>query len=321
MFCGNCGKDISDDSIFCYSCGSKIEIKEKQETISDTHLLVSDIKNTSINNNFMQNFSEKKDDEPIVTSTDQALPPQKKILSFGLVVLLSFYGYSISQWSKIHIADFSIITIIVMILCFPLLIFLYFKLKYILLKRKYFIDKVGFSSLISGFLSLIFVMLIIGFATGIDGSIQRKYKIREMTEFSESFIKQTQEYKKQELQYSKLLMSESKTNSELKDKISIIDDYKIFLQKKNKHVMTLINFFREINSKYKKDKSVDEQINKLEIMNRDISNSSINSMDKYKQYLITGDEKYYNQVQQEYQKQQPLKFEVDQLITNISKSL
>lgn len=30
MYCPKCGKDIRDDSEFCYSCGSKIEIKETQ---------------------------------------------------------------------------------------------------------------------------------------------------------------------------------------------------------------------------------------------------------------------------------------------------
>lgn len=30
MYCSKCGKEIKDDSIFCYSCGAKVEIKEKQ---------------------------------------------------------------------------------------------------------------------------------------------------------------------------------------------------------------------------------------------------------------------------------------------------
>ena len=35
MYCSKCGKEIKDDSIFCYSCGSKVEIKEEQIPVSD----------------------------------------------------------------------------------------------------------------------------------------------------------------------------------------------------------------------------------------------------------------------------------------------
>jgi hypothetical protein len=47
-----------------------------------------------------------------------------------------------------------------------------------------------------------------------------------------------------------MMSSEQKTRSEINDKILKIDEYKNF--------MTLINFFREINSKFKHDKSVGE---------------------------------------------------------------
>ena len=36
MFCPKCGKEIKDDSIYCYSCGTKVETKGKQDMIDDT---------------------------------------------------------------------------------------------------------------------------------------------------------------------------------------------------------------------------------------------------------------------------------------------
>ena len=30
MYCSKCGKEITDDSKFCYSCGSEVEIKENK---------------------------------------------------------------------------------------------------------------------------------------------------------------------------------------------------------------------------------------------------------------------------------------------------
>ena len=35
MYCSKCGKGIPDDSVFCYSCGSKVEIKKKQDTVKE----------------------------------------------------------------------------------------------------------------------------------------------------------------------------------------------------------------------------------------------------------------------------------------------
>lgn len=34
MFCKNCGKEIRDDSQFCWDCGAKIEIKKDEQTIT-----------------------------------------------------------------------------------------------------------------------------------------------------------------------------------------------------------------------------------------------------------------------------------------------
>ena len=35
MFCANCGKEIKDGMNFCSSCGSKIEVVNKEEVIND----------------------------------------------------------------------------------------------------------------------------------------------------------------------------------------------------------------------------------------------------------------------------------------------
>jgi hypothetical protein len=321
MYCSKCGKEISADSVFCYSCGSKIEIKKEQDTIEDKTPVVIDKDKTSKMKDIKQTISEKKDESVILSTVQTPISQKKTKYSFGLLILLLFYGYSVSNWWKNNDTNISILTIIVIVLSFPLVIILYFQSRKILLKRKYFTDKVWLSSFISGFLSLIFVMSIIGFSTGIDGSIQRRNKSKEINEFSQSFIKQTKEYQEQELEYSKMMSSEPKTQSEINDKILKIDEYKNFLMKKDKNFVTLINFFRETNSKYKNDKSVDEQINKLEEINRDVQKTSLDSLDVYKKYLITGDEKYFNIVHQEYERQQPLKVDVTKLITSILKSL
>ena len=35
MFCANCGKEIKEGMNFCSSCGSKIELVNKEEAIND----------------------------------------------------------------------------------------------------------------------------------------------------------------------------------------------------------------------------------------------------------------------------------------------
>jgi len=122
-----------------------------------------------------------------------------------------------------------------------------------------------------------FIGSIIGISTGVDQSIRERNKRKEINEFSKSYIQLTKEYQKQELEYSKMFMYEPKTKSELKDKISKIDEYKNFQMKKTKNFTNLINFYRETNSKYKKDKSVDEQIDKLENINKSIFKSSMDT--------------------------------------------
>lgn len=118
-----------------------------------------------------------------------------------------------------------------------------------------------------------------------------------------------------------MMESEPKTESETNDKILKIDEFKNFLIKKNELFTSFIKFYRETNSKYNKDKWVDEQINKLEIMTRDGLKLSIDSLEMYQKCLITGEKKYYNQSQELFEKVQLLKGEVTLLITDIAESL
>ena len=318
MFCSKCGKEISDDSKFCYSCGSKTIIEKTDSVLKESGII--EIKNEVGVSSITDKVENTKEQTINNQNTSNQGGEKKRKYGYGLLVLLLFYGSLISKWMKDN-SDISIVTTIVIVLSFPLLIFLYFKSRNILLKRKYFIDKVWLSSFLSGFLSLMFIMSIIGFSTGIDRSSLNRMKIKEVNEFSESFIKQTKEYLKQESEYSKILGSEHKTVSEVNNKIVKIDEYKLFLIKKDKHFVNLINFLRETNSKYKKDKSVDEQINKLHNIISNNLNTSIYAMDMYKKYLLTNDEKFYNIHTSEFNKQNLVKNEVTKLITDIFKSL
>jgi hypothetical protein len=42
MFCSKCGKEVSGDSIFCYSCGSKVFVSKIQNPIDNTTSIVID---------------------------------------------------------------------------------------------------------------------------------------------------------------------------------------------------------------------------------------------------------------------------------------
>ena len=59
MLCSKCGKEITDYSVFCYSCGSKVEIKGKQDIVTETP---SSIVHTEITPT-LKNSSEKIIDE------------------------------------------------------------------------------------------------------------------------------------------------------------------------------------------------------------------------------------------------------------------
>ena len=132
---------------------------------------------------------------------------------------------------------------------------------------------------------------------------------------------QIETIQKREIEYSKIFEAEPKTETELKDMLSKFDEYKGFQKKKNKAFVDLIIFFREINSKYKKDKSVDEQIDRLEKIFNVSYKRSVDTIDAYKEYLITNNKKYLTYIQQEAEKQKLIKDEINKLSVDIYKSL
>jgi hypothetical protein len=65
MFCSQCGKEISDDSKFCYSCGSEVEIKKKQNTAIYNTPKVDDIKTSPLLQNKITEPSDGKGNQTI----------------------------------------------------------------------------------------------------------------------------------------------------------------------------------------------------------------------------------------------------------------
>src|SRR4030042_633638 len=123
MYCSKCGKEISDDSKFCYNCGLKIDTIKSSANIEKNTLTSQDTDKSTKR----QDAKEKN----IVTNDNQhgASFLTKRRYTWGLLVLLMFYGYSVSQWMKNPSNNYIPITTIVIILSLPLLIFLYFKSK------------------------------------------------------------------------------------------------------------------------------------------------------------------------------------------------
>ena len=114
MYCSKCGKEIKDDSIFCYSCGSRVEIKEKQVPVSDTPQKEEQETTEDIPHEKKQEIiidtpppvvdqkipPESKDseqttpdqkDEQVVSSDELQSSLKKKEWGWGWIVLVCFY--------------------------------------------------------------------------------------------------------------------------------------------------------------------------------------------------------------------------------------
>jgi len=321
MYCSKCGKEISDDSVFCYFCGSKVEIKEKSDTVKDIPPSIINTETTPE----LQNTTQETNDEQILKkylekSNSNKLKTNKEIgYGYGWLILFSFYSYGMRTYIKDN-PSLSVTGTQMLIEWIGLVgvLTFYFWFRFFLIRRNFWKGHISSSSCLSGIVSYILITFLISFSLSYMGSYE---KGKDVKSFLNNYKIESEFLKKQGLEYSKMWMSEPKTELEVKDKILKLDEYKNFLIKKDEKFKSFINFFREINSKYKKDKSVDEQINKLEIMNRDGLKISYDMTDSYKNYLITDDKKYYDQYQQEYERQQSLDNEVIQLIINIGKSL
>jgi hypothetical protein len=335
MYCSKCEKEISDDSVFCNLCGSKIE----KDSIPP------------INSNSPIKIEETEEEPPIAINNQTDLTPPLKTQyhrhdwkelyfnfsgmisrfiqrqihfkneypGYGWVVLLLFYLYGI--WKIIDKYSFIEDSFIIILLGFIVILPIYFWLRKYLIENFSWKGRIGYSSFLSGIISYILVFILVGVSIGWMGNYQNSQKLKIINEFLKSYEKQSENFQKQELEYIKMMVYEPKTKSEVNNKILKIDEYKIFIINKNENILSFINRSREINSKYKKDKLIDEQINKFEIMNNDYLKSSINYLDMYKQYLMTGDEKYYNIYEREIRKVQSTSVELIQLYKFIWKSL
>lgn len=50
MLCSKCGKEITDGSVFCYSCDPMVEIMGKQDIITHTLPSIVNIENATLQN-------------------------------------------------------------------------------------------------------------------------------------------------------------------------------------------------------------------------------------------------------------------------------
>jgi hypothetical protein len=320
VFCSKCGKEIRGDSVFCYFCGSKVEENEKQDTVTNTPPVVVNKETQVEANDIKQTISEKKY-EPVVALTDKTPLPHKNKRGWGWLILVCFYVSFILKPTDTHtltsLTVFSIKTIGLIIT-----IVFFFWLKKFLPNKGLFKIKFTPGSNATSFVSGVISFYLIGMLVfGTVGYWEGLQKDKEVKEFMNNYKGQIEMVMKQEIEYSKIMKYESQNVSELKDKISKINEYRNFQQKKNKVFLDLINFMKETNSKYKNDKSVNEQIDKLEKVFNDNYKTSVNTIDFYKEYLITGNEKYFAFYQQGYEKLQSGKDEITRLTTSIGNSL
>jgi DNA-directed RNA polymerase subunit RPC12/RpoP len=166
MYCSKCGKEISDDSIFCYSCGSRILNVEKKDVSSPPsdnidNLIISDTKEEEIT-------GDKKDNDPLSTSNTEKTIEDDAILEtflrdekdkkrrkwgWGWVVLLFMYS---SYYGKLK-RDDNLHTIIIELLGFVIMLILYFWIKNYF--RNFYDDYKP--SLISGLISIFSISFIV----------------------------------------------------------------------------------------------------------------------------------------------------------------
>lgn len=316
MFCSKCGKEISDDSRYCYNCGFKIDFVKSSENVEKDSISPINIETYTTHKDTEEGSSIKNSNQ--TDSSPSIITKHDIKKGYGWFVLLWIYGYGMLVNSKSDQYSGEVYSLILPLLGLVVIFPIYFWFRKYLIKKNFWKGHVGSSSCLSGIVSFILVNSLVVGSVSFIGSHQ---KGKEINEFMKSFKEQAEILKKQDIVYQKMLEYEPKNMSELKEKMLKIDEYEKYLVKKNNNFVSLTNFLRQTNSKYKKDKSVDEQIGKLEKITGDVLKTSIYSMGMYKKYLITGDERYSNIVQKEYDKQPLIKDEISKLVTNIIKSL
>jgi len=316
VFCSKCGKEIRTDSVYCYSCGSKVEENEKKDAVANTSPVVVNKEPSIETRNSLQETIGKN-----ISSSSSKTNENPNILSkygIGWIILLSLYGSGMTSYFKNHPYPVTILSMAILFSSLILLLIIYFRFRTYLLKKDFWRKNKDYSSLFSGIISYFLVgSLVVGSINYLSNNEKRK----GIEIFMGNYKGQIEMIKNQEIEYSKIMKYEPQNISELKDKISKINEYRDFQKKKNLTFLVLINFMRETNSKYKNDKSVNEQIDKLEKMFSDSYKTSVNTIDFYKEYLITGNEKYLTLYQQGYEKLQSGKDEITKLTTSIGNSL
>lgn len=178
MFCSKCGKEITDDSKFCCSCGSTVEIKEKQDTINDTR---------------QKEEQDTKEKSSIINNNQTDLNPPLKTKhdikrGYGCLVLLFFYGYSISLYSKKNPFIGEIYSIIIIFLGLLVIYPIYFWFRNFLIIKNFWNGHIGSSSLLSGIITYILVGSLVGGSIGFIGSYEKR---KEINQFTKDSVKQT----------------------------------------------------------------------------------------------------------------------------------
>lgn len=286
--CKFCGNNTVDNIDSCWSCGMSRDGVEPQNS-GEIH-------------------SAKEGAANGETST-----------GYGWFILFFLYGaVGLPNYFKYNHYPVTIVSMVITFSSFILLLVIYFRQRSYFLKKDFWKKHVDSSSLLSGIISYFLVASLVFGAINYMGENEKR---KEIEAFMNNYKGQFEMVMKQEIVYIKIMEFEPKTASELKDKISKIDEYKNFRVKKNNTFLTLVSYFRETNSKYKKDKSVDEQINELEKILSDVHKTAMDSLDLYKKYLITSDEKYLRLHLQGVEKIHSVGDEVTKLITSIGKSL
>lgn len=151
MYCSKCGKEITDDSKFCYSCGSEVEIKEKQDTVTDTPESEVDIRSI---------FQTQKIKSEI--NNQQGNDSKSSFLlkwGWGWLILIYMTYFLISRFIKdIFLHPFSTGSLLYIYgVGFLTSLIFYFWIRSFLMKKDYFLKHRKTTSCLSGVISYLLI--------------------------------------------------------------------------------------------------------------------------------------------------------------------